>query len=115
MSRHHRDLNLAERDLNLPGDSVAVGDRVADWLRQEYPRASLKEVGRDLDVSHHTVKKWMAGARPENQHFDRMVKRWGAAFVAYCYGLAEAWGEPAVQREMEDLRRRVERLEGGGR
>lgn len=97
----------------LPSASAGpVGGRVAMWLRREYPRSTAKELARTFGCSHHTTARWLRGERPQNQHFDQMVRRWGTAFLNHCYGLAEPWSEAAMEQELDDLRARLDRLEG---
>lgn len=105
---------MRERDVKMTVGvtSEAVGGRVAEWLQKQYPRGSSKRVARDFACSPNTVKKWLAGARPENKHFDAMFNKWGTAFLSYVYGLAEPWSESAMEQELDDLRARLDRLEG---
>ncbi len=76
------------------GERLAVGQRVAAWLRQTYPTGVRgKQIARDFSVALPTVDRWLAGYRPAGGVFDRMVARWGRAFLAWVYqplGWAEA-------------------------
>lgn len=101
---------MSKKGVNLP--PLAVGTKVAEWLAREYPAASSKRLAREFTVSPHTAKKWLAGLRPAGQHFDAMVARWGARFLAHVYEpVARPWREAAMDAELDQLRDRLDALD----
>lgn len=59
------------------------------FLRAAYPGPhAAKRLAQDFGVSPETSTTWLAGQRPGPQTFDRMVERWGNAFLMAVYGAA---------------------------
>lgn len=103
-----------DRKMHAGAEAVhmEVGQRVALWLRQAYPRDGAKLAANDFDASPHTTKKWFAGALPENRHMTAMAKRWGKRFLAFVYEPAVGpWRDYVLHEELQDLKSRLARLE----
>jgi hypothetical protein len=75
--------------------TYGIGQRVAFWLRKEWPRDTVKQAARELDVSTDTVKGWLQGKPPQNRHFHQMVVRWQQTFLAFVYQPHFDWTEQA--------------------
>ena len=96
----------------MDGVTIEMGNRVASWMRQAYPRDAAKLAARDFECSPHTAKKWLLGERPANKHLDMMAKRWGKAFVAFIYEpIVGPWRHYAMDQELEDLKSRIAAIE----
>lgn len=57
-----------------------AGERVADWLRREYPEPRAKVIARQFNVSPRTVENWLAGTMPQNRAWLDMCALWGRRF-----------------------------------
>ena len=75
--------------------TLTVGHRIAVLLRQRHPRHTVKEVARELGCDPRTVKSWLTGQMPANQHFLEMVVRYGVGFALDAL-------EPLVGRQSPD-------------
>src|SRR5690606_22103219 len=62
-----------------------VGERVAWWLRKEWPTQTVQRAAEAFNASEGTVKGWLRGKVPANAGMMLMIARWGRAFVAHVY------------------------------
>lgn len=106
---------MPKNGIKLPSaDAITteMGQRVAVWLRREYPRDGAKLIARDLDASPHTTRRWLTGALPENRHMAVMARRWGRRFLAFVFEPATGpIPDLALDEELRELRQRLARLE----
>lgn len=94
------------------GMTLEMGSRVAEWMRQAYPRDTAKLAARDFGASPHTVKTWLAGALPSNKHLAMMGRRWGKRFLAFVYEpVVGPWRHYAMDEELQMLRSRIAAIE----
>lgn len=85
--------------------SVIVAQRIADQLRRIHPRHTAKKVAREVPCDPRTVKGWLSGQMPANEHFLSLAARYGRAFTLAAL-------EPVIGREtQEELDHRLERVE----
>lgn len=91
-----------------------IGGRIAEWLRETFPRNGAKIVANEFDVSPHTTKRWFLGVRPANEHFDAMAARWGWRFLSFVYQgvLPEPPSSDDLGAELQELKGLLARLEG---
>jgi len=95
--------------------AIEVGSRIAAWLRQAYPDNRAKRIARDFGCDERTAKSWLAGKRCENHHWDRMVARWGKAFLGFVYSAHFDWAAQlaleaqleALQADLDDIRQQI--------
>ena len=83
-----------------------MGSRVAFWLRQAYPRNTVKEVARAVDSDERTVREWLEGKYPSGKHISRLSGLFGYRFVAFVF--EPACGDTAMLRirgELDDLQK----------
>lgn len=64
-----------------PPPRLGVGPRVADFLRQVYPRNRAKMIAREFGVSDSTAERWLSDHAPTTNHLEQMYAKWGEAFV----------------------------------
>jgi hypothetical protein len=91
--------------------ALAVGQRTAAWLRQQYPNAHAKRIARDFNVDERTAKSWLAGKPPSTDYWHSCVARWGKGFVAFVYAPYFDWAEQArLEVEIETIQSRLDEL-----
>ena len=89
-----------------------MGERVAAWLRQVYPDARAKRIGRDFDVSEATAKRWLSGVRPTSDYLNAMTARWGWRFTQMVFqAQPRAAADDDLRAELAIMRATIERLE----
>lgn len=104
---------MPERGVNMTSQAIAaeMGQRVAYWLRQAYPRDGAKLAAQEFKASPHTTRRWLEGGLPESRHLQAMASKWGKRFVAFVYEpVVGPWGEYGIEDDIAELRASVERL-----
>lgn len=91
-----------------------VGNRVAEWLRDNFPRNGAKVAAKEFDVSPHTTKRWFLGVRPANEHFDAMAARWGWRFLSFVYQgvIPEPPSRGTLDAKLDELQAVLASLQG---
>lgn len=66
----------------LCAHDAILRDRLADFLRDQHPSNTAKEVGRKAHLPPRTVERWLAGlSAPRLEHFIKLLKAYGPALL----------------------------------
>lgn len=89
----------------------AIGMRVADFCRDQWPTA--KDMARALSIAVPTAEKIRAGSRPQNRLMDKLAAMYRWSFLARVYEpVAGAAPTPIdMRQDLMDLRSRLEALD----
>ena len=97
--------------MNAVALTEAVGDRVAQWLRLQWPQHTVKKASAALDADERTVKAWLNGAMPINRHLWQMVAHFGRPFLDWISMPALTPDEEqALDDRLETLEAEIRRL-----
>lgn len=70
------------QDPLLCARDAILRDRLADFLREQHPTNTAKEVGRKAKLPPRTVERWLAGlSSPRLEHFIRLLHAYGPALL----------------------------------
>lgn len=70
------------QDTLLCAHDAILRDRLADFLRDQHPNNTAKEVGRKAHLPPRTVERWLAGlSSPRLEHFIRLLHAYGPALL----------------------------------
>ena len=70
------------QDPLLCARDAILRDRLADFLREQHPTNTAKEVGRKANLPPRTVERWLAGlSSPRLEHFIRLLHAYGPALL----------------------------------
>nr|WP_321457252.1 hypothetical protein [uncultured Cohaesibacter sp.] len=70
------------KDTLLCARDAILRDRLADFLREQHPNNTAKEVGRKAKLPPRTVERWLAGlSLPRLDHFIRLLHAYGPALL----------------------------------
>src|SRR4051794_20791050 len=79
----HGECGIGQRVTTVENPQILrVGPRVAEFLREAYPKHHAKLIARDFKVSPSTAERWLAGHAPTVSHLEEMTGRWGERFIA---------------------------------
>lgn len=86
----------------------AAGERIACFLRHEYPRHTAKHVARSFDISEQTAKGYLKGNPPRLDVFLRMCATFETRFLAYVLEPAGPWASGlALGAHLNDIEDRL--------
>ena len=68
--------------MSVPADiQVSLGQQIAAFLRQRYPKNAAKLIATEFDVSIATAERWLAGVHLSAKHIAQMQAKWGEPFT----------------------------------
>lgn len=68
----------------MRNDPAEVGNRVAHWLRQAYPRHAAKLLQTDLGLTSDIAERALQGKAAQHT-IERMIRQWGQPFRDFIY------------------------------
>ncbi|PLW77872.1 helix-turn-helix domain-containing protein [Cohaesibacter celericrescens] len=72
----------AIKDTLLCAHDAILRDRLADFLRDQHPTNTAKEVARKARIPHRTVERWLSGlSSPRLEHFISLLHAYGPALL----------------------------------
>ena len=93
--------------------SIATGERVAAYLRDQHPDNTAKRLAQVLpEVSPRTIEGWLQGKRPNGTHMDMLVSLFGLGFVRSVWGavIKEPLDNFEAMEKLNDVQRDIEEL-----
>jgi len=73
--------------------------RLAQWLRQKYPRDTAKMVAADVRAPVRTVENWLTGTAPSLAWVMQMILVWGPDFLGCIMDEQPQWLDDARAKE----------------
>jgi hypothetical protein len=105
-------LSDSDKKMSTAAIHMEVGERVAFWLRQEWPTKTAENAAAAFNVSVPTARRWVGKQAPSMKHLAAMMRRWGKRFAAFVLEPTGDWTvEWRIEAELEALQTRLSDLE----
>ncbi len=93
------------KDLEKSPKNVGViGERIAAFLKQAYPRHHAKRLAQDFGCSPGTAERWLSGTAPKVDWIEKMYARWGEQFARALFPEAFAQNDQRLKLLSNNLR-----------